>query len=213
MSTNSIADGSTTTNTSRFDPNFTKNVIAATGPKANPRVRKVIGNLIQHLHDFCRENEITVDEWLSAVDLINEAGKMSDDRRNEGQLVCDVLGIESLVDEITYKLATEAEDAPKEEPAPTKALVDDDTARRNAAADLHRPVGNWAVYDYYFTSAGRYNVVAWMGLMVFYSVLTRFPGEVIPIEFSAYAKVKKISGSSSGRAPSLFMVTRSMACT
>lgn len=37
---------------------------------------------------------------------------MSDDRRNEGQLVCDVLGIESLVDEITYKLATEAEDAP-----------------------------------------------------------------------------------------------------
>lgn len=30
---------------------------------------------------------------------------MSTDRRNEGQLVCDVLGLESLVDEITYKKA------------------------------------------------------------------------------------------------------------
>lgn len=37
---------------------------------------------------------------------------MSDDRRNEGQLVCDVLGLESLIDEITYKLASEAQDEP-----------------------------------------------------------------------------------------------------
>jgi catechol 1,2-dioxygenase len=37
---------------------------------------------------------------------------MSDDRRNEGQLVCDVLGLESLVDEITYTLASEANDQP-----------------------------------------------------------------------------------------------------
>jgi catechol 1,2-dioxygenase len=42
---------------------------------------------------------------------INEAGRMSTDRRNEGQLVCDVLGLESLVDEITYKLASDAKDA------------------------------------------------------------------------------------------------------
>lgn len=43
---------------------------------------------------------------------VNTAGRMSDDKRNEGQLVCDVLGIESLVDEITYKLASEASDLP-----------------------------------------------------------------------------------------------------
>ena len=43
---------------------------------------------------------------------INEAGQMSDDRRNEGQLVCDVIGLESLVDEITYKLVSEAESTP-----------------------------------------------------------------------------------------------------
>ncbi len=37
---------------------------------------------------------------------------MSDDKRNEGQLVCDVLGVESLVDEITFTLASDAKDAP-----------------------------------------------------------------------------------------------------
>jgi protocatechuate 3,4-dioxygenase beta subunit len=37
---------------------------------------------------------------------------MSDSKRNEGQLVCDVLGLESLVDEITYKLASTAVDEP-----------------------------------------------------------------------------------------------------
>jgi catechol 1,2-dioxygenase len=56
---------------SKFDPNFTQNVISAIGPKATPRAKQVIGSLIQHLHDFARENEITVDEWMSAVDFVS----------------------------------------------------------------------------------------------------------------------------------------------
>jgi catechol 1,2-dioxygenase len=51
-------------------------------------------------------------ESKSKQSQVNEAGQMSTDVRNEGQLVCDVLGLESLVDEITYKLASEAEDQP-----------------------------------------------------------------------------------------------------
>jgi catechol 1,2-dioxygenase len=43
---------------------------------------------------------------------MNAAGRMSDDKRNEGQLLCDILGFESLVDEITYKLASDAADEP-----------------------------------------------------------------------------------------------------
>jgi catechol 1,2-dioxygenase len=35
---------------------------------------------------------------------INQAGQMSGNKRNETQLLCDVLGLESLVDEITSKL-------------------------------------------------------------------------------------------------------------
>ncbi|TID24307.1 aromatic compound dioxygenase [Venturia nashicola] len=96
----------------KYDPSFTQNVINAIGPNATPRIRSVMSSLIQHLHDFARENEITVDEWMAAVTLMNEAGKMSTDVRNEGVLVCDVLGLESLVDEITYKLVADSTDAP-----------------------------------------------------------------------------------------------------
>ncbi|KAK5058555.1 hypothetical protein LTR84_010818 [Exophiala bonariae] len=92
----------------RFDPNFTQHVIDAMGPKTSPRMRVVMTSLIQHLHDFAREVELTVDEWTEGVSLINWAGQMSNEKRNEGQLVCDVVGLESLVDEITYKKASEA---------------------------------------------------------------------------------------------------------
>jgi catechol 1,2-dioxygenase len=44
---------------------------------------------------------------------INECGKISDDRRNETQLLCDILGLESLVDEITSRtLATSDAETP-----------------------------------------------------------------------------------------------------
>lgn len=112
--TNGITRGesATTPQTHRFDPSFTQSLINATGPKASPRMRKVMASLIRHVHDFARENEITVDEYMAGVEMINEAGRMSTDKRNEGQLLSGVIGLESLVDEITYKLATDATDAP-----------------------------------------------------------------------------------------------------
>jgi catechol 1,2-dioxygenase len=80
---------------SRFDPTFTQHVIEATGPKTTPRMRQVMGSLIRHIHDFARENELTIDEWMAGVEMINWAGKMSDEKRNEAQLMCDVIGLES----------------------------------------------------------------------------------------------------------------------
>lgn len=79
----------------KYDPNFTDNVNAAIGPKANPRVKEVLSSLTRHLHDWAREVELTADEWMEGVNMINWAGQMSTDKRNEGQLMCDVLGIES----------------------------------------------------------------------------------------------------------------------
>lgn len=73
---------------------FTAAVINSMGPKASLRVRKVVGSLIQYLHKFARENEVTVSEWMAAVEMMNLAGQMSNERRNETQLVCDVLGLE-----------------------------------------------------------------------------------------------------------------------
>lgn len=84
-------------NQPRYNPLFTQSVIDAIGPKASPRIREVMPALIRHIHDFAREVDLTVDEWAAGVALVNWAGQMSTDRRNEGQLVCDVLGLESYV--------------------------------------------------------------------------------------------------------------------
>lgn len=83
---------------------FTDYVISSMGPKATPRARFVIGRMIQHIHDFAREINLTTEEWLYGIDILNQIGQMSDIRRNEGILVSDVLGLESLVDEITHSV-------------------------------------------------------------------------------------------------------------
>lgn len=75
--------------------NFTEMVKKSIGPKANPRLRQVMESFIQHMHDFAREISLTNDEWMMAVKMINEGGRMSDAKRNEGQLMCDVIGLES----------------------------------------------------------------------------------------------------------------------
>ena len=74
---------------------FTRNVIESMGPKTSPRMREVMGALIKHVHDFARDVQLTTDEWMAGVQMINWAGQMSDNKRNEGQLLCDVIGLES----------------------------------------------------------------------------------------------------------------------
>ncbi|UKZ49153.1 hypothetical protein TrVGV298_003395 [Trichoderma virens] len=91
---------------------FTSHVIQAMGPNTTPRMRTVLSALIQHVHDFAREVNLTTEEWLAGVEMINWAGRMSNDKRNEGQLVCDVIGLESLVDDITYREASKTDKPP-----------------------------------------------------------------------------------------------------
>lgn len=95
---------------SGFDPTFTQNVIDAMGPKTTPRMRQVMTCLIKHIHDFAREVELTTDEWMEGVQMMNWAGQMSNDCRNEGQLVCDVIGLES------YESRTHANKGAKAKP-------------------------------------------------------------------------------------------------
>jgi len=81
----------------RFDPNFTQNVIDAIGPKCEPRTREVVSAFIRHLHDFTREVELTVDEWIMGVKFVNTIGQISDSKETKGQRMSDILGLESCV--------------------------------------------------------------------------------------------------------------------
>ncbi len=83
-----------------YDPTFTDRVINATGAETHPRVREIMTGLITHVHDWAREVDLTVDEWMMGVNMINRAGQMSDEKRNEGQLLCDVIGLESYANQL-----------------------------------------------------------------------------------------------------------------
>lgn len=79
----------------RFNPGFTQHVIDTTGPNISPRHKEIMAALIRHLHDFAREVELTPDEWMLGVNFMNSVGQISDPKRNEGQRISDVLGLES----------------------------------------------------------------------------------------------------------------------
>ncbi|KAJ2891430.1 catechol dioxygenase [Zalerion maritima] len=96
----------------RFDPGFTQNVIDTMGPKMNPRHRVVLSSLIRHLHDFSREVELTIDEWMLGQDFVNAVGQIYTPQRNEAHRISDIIGLESLVDEIAHKIISETDTDP-----------------------------------------------------------------------------------------------------
>ncbi|KAI0138303.1 Intradiol ring-cleavage dioxygenase [Pestalotiopsis sp. NC0098] len=105
---NGASNGATKTNPKdRFDPNFTSHVIGLMSPETLPRHREILTSLITHLHDFCREVELKQDEWIVGVNYVNAIGQAYKKNRNEAWRVCDILGVESLVDEINHKIVTD----------------------------------------------------------------------------------------------------------
>ena len=83
------------TTSHKYDPSFTKNVIATTGDNASPRTKEIFSSLFTHLHDWVREVEITPEEWMAGVHWINRIGQISTKTRNEAHRVSDITGVES----------------------------------------------------------------------------------------------------------------------
>ena len=54
-----------------------------------------MSSLIKHVHEFAREVDLTIEEWMMGVQFMNSIGQISDAKRNEGQRISDVLGLES----------------------------------------------------------------------------------------------------------------------
>lgn len=86
---------------SKFDLEFTQKVIDASGPDGNPRIRQLVSSLVQHTHDFLRENEVTHDEWKIGLEFLNSFGKT--DNKNMLPLIFGVFGTDTLLDEIAEK--------------------------------------------------------------------------------------------------------------
>lgn len=67
------------------------------------RLSFLLGKLIEHLHDFTRETNLTQDEWMYALNFLYDCGQISSPERHEFILLSDVLGWSALVDMINTK--------------------------------------------------------------------------------------------------------------
>ena len=64
------------------------------------RTMFVLQKMVEHLHAFAKETQLTHAEWARGLKFLTDAGKISDDERNEFVLISDVTGLSSLVDMI-----------------------------------------------------------------------------------------------------------------
>jgi hydroxyquinol 1,2-dioxygenase len=83
--------------------NITRSVIDRFANTRNPRLKLIMQKLVQHLHDFIRDVDLTFDEWRIAIDYLTRVGKICSDSRQEFILLSDTLGASMLVDAINHR--------------------------------------------------------------------------------------------------------------
>ena len=66
----------------------------------DPRTMFVLQKMVEHMHAFAKETKLTHAEWARGLKFLTDAGKITDEERNEFVLISDVTGMSSLVDMI-----------------------------------------------------------------------------------------------------------------
>ena len=78
------------------ESNVTQAVLDKIADDTDPRLKEIMTALIKHAHDFVREINLSSDELLYGARFIQNVGHISDDKREEGLLLGEVLGITAL---------------------------------------------------------------------------------------------------------------------
>ena len=71
--------------------------------QCDPRLKEVMGVIVQKLHEAVKEIEPTQDEWMQAIMFLTQTGHKTDDWRQEFILLSDILGVSMLVDAINSR--------------------------------------------------------------------------------------------------------------
>lgn len=71
---------------------LTDRVLASFADADDPRLRRLLCSLTEHLHAFIREVRLTQAEWNKAIEFLTAVGHISDDKRQEFILLSDVFG-------------------------------------------------------------------------------------------------------------------------
>ncbi len=87
---------------------FTVDTLLAAVTKAytdkadDPRFAEIITGLLEHLHGFVKDVELTEQEWMQGIEFLTDTGHMCDDKRQEFILLSDTLGVSMLVDALNH---------------------------------------------------------------------------------------------------------------
>lgn len=83
--------------------NLTAAVVEAYTENAkSPRHATIFKSLIEHLHAFAKDVELTEQEWFEGIQFLTATGKKCDDKRQEFILLSDTLGLSMVVDAINH---------------------------------------------------------------------------------------------------------------
>ena len=80
---------------------LTEQVVASFAKAPDPRVGRLLGDLVRRLHGFVADNDVTEAEWMHAVDFLTRTGQLCGPTRQEFILLSDTLGVSSVVDVLT----------------------------------------------------------------------------------------------------------------
>ena len=75
---------------------ITEAVIASFADTPDPRFKQIMTSLVQHLHAFASDVQLTEQEWFQGIDFLTRCGHITDDKRQEFILLSDVLGLSML---------------------------------------------------------------------------------------------------------------------
>ena len=90
------------------EDNITDLAAARWATAHDPRTAELMSALVRHLHAFAREVRLTEAEWMAAIQWLNRAGQISNDKREEFILTSDVLGLSMLVVQMNHRLDPDA---------------------------------------------------------------------------------------------------------
>jgi len=86
-----------------FDAQRSAEIVAGSfAATPDPRLRRLLTSLVEHLHAFAKDVELTPQEWQRAVEFLTETGQTCTGTRQEFILLSDVLGLSMLVDTLAH---------------------------------------------------------------------------------------------------------------
>jgi len=90
---------------------ITQAVLARHAGASDARLREVMTSLVDHLHAFARDIELTEEEWFAGIQFLTDVGHITDDKRQEFILLSDTLGLSMLVTALNNRKPTACTEA------------------------------------------------------------------------------------------------------